>query len=455
MNALLPAFWQTADAWIANIGWASLVACVAIAAAWAIARWCTFLSPRVVCWIWRLACLKVLLALVWIQPVDLALLPADPDPLVAAQPIPAVATGWVDGAHSEGHLDGFTAEPGVAAEAGPSFSRLAALLFAAWLIGVLYCVARTARQWGLVRRAAIFEPIARVRSCAASWPAGKSAARRPSIAADYDSPDASKVRCWSAIWRPTIILPDRVEEKFGEAELRLMIAHELAHLKRHDLAWNWLPTVAGWLFFFHPLVWVMIRLWSEAQEAACDELVIQQGVAQPTDYGRLLLKLSACSPFESSAALGAAGVLGAYRNLERRILTMTRVKPFSARRSMAAAGLLVVAAAVTIVPWRLVAAEPNPTARTRARPKPKRQMPLTPKPQSQRTSRQSSTSCHLGQKSPPYSSPIASSHRKPGPIQSPTGQSSGSKNWGPCRRRWNTEGFPSAFNRAGRERLPI
>ena len=141
------------------------------------------------------------------------------------------------------------------------------------------------------------------------------------------------------VWRPTIILPAGVEEKFDEGELRLMLAHELAHCQRHDLAWNWVPTVAGWLFFFHPLVWLMAHRWSEAQEAACDELVIQQqGRPSRPSYGRLLVKLAALAPAETNLAPAAAGVLGAYRNLERRILAMARVKPFSPRRLMVAAG---------------------------------------------------------------------------------------------------------------------
>jgi Leucine-rich repeat (LRR) protein len=161
------------------------------------------------------------------------------------------------------------------------------------------------------------------------------------------------------IWQPAIILPADGEANFDEAELRLMIAHEVAHAKRRDLAWNWLPTAVNWLFFFHPLVWSMNRLWAEAQEAACDELLIQRDVAAPVDYGRLLVKLSAGASLESHAPLAVAGVLGAYRNLERRILSMSRVKPFSARRLAAAACLLLVAALVTIVPWRLVAAQPK------------------------------------------------------------------------------------------------
>ena len=72
-----------------------------------------------------------------------------------------------------------------------------------------------------------------------------------------------------------MILPAGIAEHFDERDLRIMLAHELVHVKRHDLAWNWLPTVTGWLLFFHPLVWLATRGWCEAQEAACDEALIQ------------------------------------------------------------------------------------------------------------------------------------------------------------------------------------
>jgi beta-lactamase regulating signal transducer with metallopeptidase domain/Leucine-rich repeat (LRR) protein len=358
MNALIEAFWQVADVWATSIGWASLVACVAIAAAWAIARWCTFLSPRVVCWIWRLACLKVLLALIWIQPVDLAWLPAQPATAIVAKTGPLGASHWVEFQGPQGHFHGFTTGTSPAPKTRPLLSILAGLLLPAWLIGVVYCMTRTARQWNSVRRLRSSS-----QSCAADrllrmlQEEGQRLGMRRLPQLLFSSQVESPLLV--GIWRPTIILPNRVEEEFDETELRLMLAHELAHLGRHDLAWNWLPAVAAWLFFFHPLIWVMVRRWSEAQEAACDEVVIQRRGVQATDYGRLLLKLSACSPFESTAALGAAGVMGAYRNLERRILTMTRVKPFSARRLMAATGLLLIVAVVTVIPWRLVAAEPK------------------------------------------------------------------------------------------------
>ena len=63
------------------------------------------------------------------------------------------------------------------------------------------------------------------------------------------------------IGRPTVLLPDVLIESCHPAELRLILAHEVAHLKRRDLTWSWLPLLGQWFFFFHPLVWLGQREW--------------------------------------------------------------------------------------------------------------------------------------------------------------------------------------------------
>jgi Tol biopolymer transport system component len=159
----------------------------------------------------------------------------------------------------------------------------------------------------------------------------------------------------AGVWRQVVVLPRRVEADFDEREVRLMLAHELAHCKRRDLAWNWLPALVSWLFYFHPLVWLMTRRWCEAQEVACDEMLIQGHVARPADYGRLLVKLAQHLPLERRATLAAAGVLGTYRSLERRIQAMSRVKPISIGRLTSVAAALTLIVLPATVPWRLVA----------------------------------------------------------------------------------------------------
>ena len=150
---------------------------------------------------------------------------------------------------------------------------------------------------------------------------------------------------------------ERIEASFEHTEIRLMIAHWLAHQKRHDLAWNWLPTVAGWLFYYHPLVWLMTAV-GRRQEAACDQLLIERNVSQPADYGRLLLKL-ALSPATSHARWPRPAWCGAYRNLERRMLGLGRVRPLSPRRARWAFCALLLAGTVGIVPRQLRHRKPS------------------------------------------------------------------------------------------------
>jgi Tol biopolymer transport system component len=223
-----------------------------------------------------------------------------------------------------------------------------------WLIGVAIRPVRFAVQWRAVRRlcrSAAHPPAAFACDLFAQEADRMLVRRLPRLRV---SP-GTQVPLMAGIWRPMILLPEGADAAFDVGEMRLMLAHELAHVKRHDLAWNWLPTIVDWLFFFHPLVWLMTCGWSESQEAACDELLIQRRVAAPVEYGRLLVKLAALRPRQPHPQLVAAGVLGMYRDLEKRILAMTRVKPMSFHRLALTLAILLLVAAPGIVPWQLVA----------------------------------------------------------------------------------------------------
>lgn len=344
-----------AEVWAASLWRAAWQGTIALGLAWVIARTCTFLSPRVVCWVWRAACLKVLVTLLWVQPVSLAVLPPQPPAAVAVRTAFAmpVASGPVPVEPAAERL----ARPTVPSEPSTSAVSITSLLVLAWAAGFCWRVTVSARQWNSLRRlrrSAAPTSIAFLRGLLHEEAKRLGISRRPwiGISPNADGP------LLTGIWRPMVVLPTRIEEMFGDRELRIMLAHELVHLKRHDLAWNWLPTIVGWLFFFHPLVWLMTRRWCEAQEAACDELLIQSQVTGPADYGRLLVKLAQRLP-QPRATLAAAGVLGVYRNLERRIQGMAQVKPFSFGRLLVAGTLLTLVALSASVPWRLVAQETN------------------------------------------------------------------------------------------------
>jgi beta-lactamase regulating signal transducer with metallopeptidase domain len=295
----------------------------------------------------------LLVALLWMQPVAIPVLPANAMPTaIAERAVPAPATTRTETAPPRPLTE---LRPAPAIEGLPTgHATIWSWLLTLWVIGVSFRVALTARQWKAVRRlCGSSEPSQSMKLQQTSRrEADRLGIRRlPRIrfSSRTDGP------LLAGIWRPMILLPTGALELFDDCELRLMLRHELAHLKRRDLLWNWLPTVAGWLFFFDPLVWLVPRRWSEAQEAACDELLIQNDSTSPAAYGRLLVKLAACWPRERRAELMAAGVLGTYRDLERRILAMIRVRAFSLRRLILAAGLMAVIGSFVTIPWRLVA----------------------------------------------------------------------------------------------------
>ena len=73
------------------------------------------------------------------------------------------------------------------------------------------------------------------------------------------------------IFRPEIYVPSGI----SESTLELVIAHEEAHLKRHDYWWKPLGFVLLSVYWFNPLCWVAYILLCRDIEAACDEKVIK------------------------------------------------------------------------------------------------------------------------------------------------------------------------------------
>ena len=87
-------------------------------------------------------------------------------------------------------------------------------------------------------------------------------------------------------WRGTILLP---ESSLTQPEgLRVALLHELVHLKRQDWLVLFGARLAAALWWFHPLVHVLVRQLRLEIEAACDDRVLRLGVSAPDDAGYLV-----------------------------------------------------------------------------------------------------------------------------------------------------------------------
>lgn len=92
------------------------------------------------------------------------------------------------------------------------------------------------------------------------------------------------------VFRPQLLVPAGAAE-WGESRLASVFLHEMAHVKRGDMAVQWLTQLAYALHWFNPFVWLAARRLHVERERACDDLVLATGV-RASEYAEHLLTVA-------------------------------------------------------------------------------------------------------------------------------------------------------------------
>ncbi len=88
----------------------------------------------------------------------------------------------------------------------------------------------------------------------------------------------------------TIILPAWALRELPAEDLKVILLHEFAHLRRGDDWTNLIQKIVRALFFFHPAVWWIENRLSVEREMACDDAVLAE-TANPRGYATCLVSL--------------------------------------------------------------------------------------------------------------------------------------------------------------------
>ncbi len=92
------------------------------------------------------------------------------------------------------------------------------------------------------------------------------------------------------VWRPSIVVPADAAH-WSDERRRVVVLHELAHIKRRDCLTQSLAQLVCAVYWFNPIVWLAARRMRAERERACDDFVLAAGEKGP-DYAAHLLDIA-------------------------------------------------------------------------------------------------------------------------------------------------------------------
>ncbi|GAB3784261.1 M56 family metallopeptidase [Dyella agri] len=162
----------------------------------------------------------------------------------------------------------------------------------------------------------------------------------------------------AVLWAPRslLLLPADFLDRFDATGQRLVLRHELTHLRRGDALWSLAAELMLALLWFHPLAWLARPRFRLDQELACDERVLRHTPRDEAGYAQALLH---------SVDLSAAPALipwFAEPQLKERLSMIQRHRPGALRRRAGYAALAVLMAGSVFVAQAATGNPPHQTA---------------------------------------------------------------------------------------------
>lgn len=214
-------------------------------------------------------------------------------------------------------IDSATASAGAAA----SSISAAAIVIALWSIGVIALSIRLLGGWLVARRIAhrAVRPVSAEIQALVTRVAGRLALERVVRVVESSAVAVPMMVGWLA---PVVLLPAAALSGFSPAQIEALVAHELAHVRRHDYFVNLLQSAVETLLFYHPAVWWLSRRVRAEREHCCDDIALT--ICDRIVYATALTDLAA---LVHAPRLALAATDGSLMARVRRILGRTDRSP--------------------------------------------------------------------------------------------------------------------------------
>ena len=119
--------------------------------------------------------------------------------------------------------------------------------------------------------------------------------------------------------KPVILFPIGVVNELSIKEVEAILAHELAHIYRHDYLVNIFQSIIETLFYYHPAIWWLSWIIQTEREHCCDDLAVQLS-GNSMNYAKALVRLQEMHQPAPGFAMPFAGQKNQLLNRIQRIL---------------------------------------------------------------------------------------------------------------------------------------
>jgi len=214
--------------------------------------------------------------------------------------MPAAATGLLAGGAGE------IVSPVWTVERTTGRARLELVIAGIWFLGVFILSIRLLGGWVVARRLArrSVRPVSRELESLARRIAGRLALDRVVRIAESPAVAVPVLVGWL---KPVVLLPASALSGLTPTQIEALLAHELAHVRRHDYVVNLLQSVVETLLFYHPAVWWVSREVRREREHCCDDVAV--GVCDRVEYVTALANLAAMTSVPRTALAATDGSL--------------------------------------------------------------------------------------------------------------------------------------------------
>ena len=159
--------------------------------------------------------------------------------------------------------------------------------------------------------------------------------------------------------KPVVLLPASALTGLTARQLEVILAHELAHIRRHDYLVNLLQTFAETLLFYHPAAWWVSGRVRDEREHACDDVAVGTYGGDALAYARALTQMERLRHTTPRLATAASG-----GNLRARVRRLVGAPAPSRAASPLVVASLFSAALLTTVACTHAALSQRPTGNT-------------------------------------------------------------------------------------------